>query len=160
MGDRDHGVACANGHWINSSAGRFPEDTTKHCKKCGAPAVGQCPSCGSEVHGEYSVPGVLILASPPKPPAYCHDCGKPYPWTDAKLLAVGELLELSGATEPEKEQLKADLSALAKDEPRSGVAAARWKRFLLGGGKEIADAARKLVVDVASDAIKKSLLGP
>ncbi len=94
------------------------------------------------------------------PPSYCHNCGKSYPWTDAKLRAAIELLEISPASASEKEELKADLPAIITDGPRSPVATAKWKQFLIGAGKEVASAFRDIFVDVASETAKKTLFGP
>jgi hypothetical protein len=65
-------------------------------------------------------------------PAHCDECGKPYPWTESRLAAAKELIELTEADPGEQETLKESLPALTGDTPQAQVAATRMRKFLLG----------------------------
>lgn len=161
MGDYDTAVVCTNGHVINNTAESFPESTTKFCGRCGAVAVTACDRCRTAVRGEYHSPGIVVIsAAEPKPPAYCHGCGEPLPWTRARLQALKDLVAESKASADEGQKLAESLASLASDTPGTQVAVMRWKKFLAGTGKDLLSFARKLVEEVASEAVKRQLFGP
>lgn len=153
---RDSALVCQNGHVINSSASKYPEDNKRFCNKCGGQAVSQCPSCANPIEGSLYTRGLPSLSAF-HPPRYCHNCGKPFPWTEARIRAAQELVDLTEVSEADKESLKASVPALASDTPQSTVAAAKWKRFLVGGGMQVADAGRSILVEIASESVKKIL---
>ena len=93
-------------------------------------------------------------------PVFCPDCGKPYPWTEAKLKAAQELTDLQEELEPEeREILKKSFDDIVRDTPQTKVAATQIKRLLLKVGKPVAELFRELVVDIASETAKKIILG-
>jgi hypothetical protein len=53
------------------------------CSECGAPVLQDCPKCSTQIRGYYIVPGV-ISAQSYNPPAFCHECGAPFPWVDRR----------------------------------------------------------------------------
>ena len=75
--------ACTNGHVITSKAKSRTEDLRKRCPECGAETITKCPKCNADIQGFKHIPNV-IHAVPNTAPAYCHECGMPYPWTVAK----------------------------------------------------------------------------
>jgi predicted nucleotide-binding protein/predicted RNA-binding Zn-ribbon protein involved in translation (DUF1610 family) len=75
--------ACQNGHIITSTAKTHPEDLKKRCPKCGEETISQCPGCHAEIQGYQHIPEVAY-SGPSTPPEYCHECGKPYPWTERR----------------------------------------------------------------------------
>ena len=90
MGYYAQAAICKNGHVETEdtsfySGGRF-------CKKCGEEIINSCPNCGTAIQGEYYEPGVIGIL-PYTPPSYCHNCGKPYPWTMARIEAAKMLIE-------------------------------------------------------------------
>lgn len=91
----DTAQICLNGHAVTDSVRQAPERTQKSCDECGASTITQCPSCQAPVRGAYVVPGVVALGFRYTPPAHCHNCGAPYPWTAAALEAARELIDLS-----------------------------------------------------------------
>jgi len=96
---------CLNGHIINRSTIAYPVHNQKYCDKCGALAVTNCQSCGTAIKGSYHVQGVFGINDYPSP-SFCHNCGKSYPWTEAKIKAAQELaFELDNLTQEEKENL-------------------------------------------------------
>ena len=92
-------------------------------------------------------------------PIFCPDCGKPYPWTEAKLKAAKELAdELDELTPEERELLKKSLDDIMLDTPQTIVAATRFKKIAAKAGKATVKELRKLVVDIASETAKKIIL--
>lgn len=81
--------ACLNGHVITSMAKTHPENLKKRCPDCGAETITQCPKCEAEIQGYEHIPGVAHIGSS-GPPAYCHECGEPYPWTKDKSASDAE----------------------------------------------------------------------
>ena len=94
-------------------------------------------------------------------PSFCEACGKPYPWTERKLQAAKELIDREQSLAPhEKIALEADISDITHDAPRTQAAAIRIKGFLAKVPGVVGSALRDIVVDVASEAAKKIILGP
>lgn len=150
---------CLNGHVSTSSADTSPELRETDCSKCGEPTITQCPNCQSSIRGYYNVPGVLSLQKY-NCPSFCHNCGKPFPWTERYLQAASELMELSGKLEgAELTQFKADLNSLVKDTLQAKVASFRVKTFMSKVGKEIASGVRDILVDIVSETAKKAIWG-
>jgi hypothetical protein len=103
------------------------------------------------------VPGVGGIF---RPPAYCHECGKPYPWTAEKISAAKDLAdELEGITAEDRAKLKSALDDIATSGPRAAAGAARLKKVLGKAGTAVGQALWKACVDIASEAAKKVLLG-
>jgi len=152
----DEALVCANGHTINDAVKLRPIHNKKFCTACGAAAIAKCTGCGAAIRGDYHVSGV-IAGSSFQVPAYCHECGAAYPWTEARLRAASELIELSEADAGEQKALKEALPALAGDTPQAKVAATRMRRFLTGAGKQVGDTMKQLLVDVVAESVKKIL---
>ena len=92
-------------------------------------------------------------------PIFCPDCGKPYPWTEAKLKAAQELADLlEDLTSEEREILKKSFDDIIIDTPQTPVAATRFKKIAAKAGKIAAEQLRELVVDIASETAKKIIL--
>jgi len=158
----DAAQICLNGHVVNDRARDHPQHNSNFCQKCGAATATQCPNCKTEIRGDYEVEGVFVIGSSQyHAPAFCHDCGKAYPWTESKIKAAEELIGLAEKLDDdEKAALTADLPDLVRDTPRTQVAATRFKKLAAKVGGGIASALRDIVVDIASDAAKKAILGP
>ena len=92
-------------------------------------------------------------------PSFCPDCGKPYPWTEAKLKAAQELADLNEDLSPEaREILKKSFDDIARDTPQTKVAATRIKRFLAKAPKAVADGVWFIIRDLVSETAKKIIL--
>src|SRR4051812_39384273 len=70
---------CRNGHKITGEAKANPEDLVKRCPKCGAETITQCPACQSDIPGYRHLAGIFS-EDDTQPPAFCHNCGRPFPW--------------------------------------------------------------------------------
>ena len=91
-------------------------------------------------------------------PSFCPDCGKPYPWTEAKLKAAKELAdELDNLSLEECELLKKSLDDIIvmEDTPQTPVAATRFKKLVAKAGQVAAQGFRDILVDIASETAKK-----
>lgn len=153
----DTAQVCLNGHVINEYATSRAEHNQKFCSRCGEKTVTQCSTCSHAIRGYYHIPGDVggldFVA-----PSFCPECGKPYPWTERAIAAAKELIsEADDLKDEEKESLKKSVQDLTADTPATQVAAMRFKRLLPKVGKEVGEALRKIVVDIASEAAKKTL---
>lgn len=151
---------CLSGHVVNESYREYPQHNQEHCDKCGELTIVKCQSCQTEIRGYYHTPHVIGGGGIGKAPNFCHKCGKPYPWTARKIEAVREMTdELEGITTQEKEKLKKSLDDLVSETPKTEVAVLRFKKILKKVGKDSYESIKSILVDVASEAIKKSLFG-
>jgi hypothetical protein len=102
-------LICRNGHVVTGSIEGSSEMHHPFCKKCGAATIATCPVCGRAIHGYYQIPGVI--GGPPYVlPNYCHNCGRPYPWTQANLDSLRELVEeTEGLSDEDRHKLAQSL---------------------------------------------------
>jgi hypothetical protein len=157
----DIALVCRKGHVINGASRKHPEFNSAFCQHCGSEALSQCTRCQAHVRGEYHVEGVVVIGGEGfKPPAYCDGCGAAYPWTEARVRALTEYLELVGADPAERAWLSSSVGALMADSPETPLAVARWKRYLGKADKDVTVAVRDILADVMSDAAKSGLFGP
>jgi hypothetical protein len=149
---------CLNGHIITGMAGGSPEFQQKFCAKCGAATIMECPGCRAKIRGYYFVPGVIGVGEQLKTPAFCYNCGKPYPWTEIKIEAARELArELENLTDEEKDILTKSIDDIVSDSPRTTLGATRFKKIMSKVGKEGALALKEILVGVVSEAAKKMI---
>lgn len=158
----DTAQICMNGHIINDSFQKTTELNKKHCPQCGEPTITDCPECHQRIPGEIHYSNV-IGAHSFKMPAYCQECGKPYPWTVTKLKAAKELIELEQTWEEmskaEQESIEKSLTEITRNTPQATVGATRLNKLFMKLGSGAGDALKQIIVDVASETAKKVLLG-
>jgi len=151
----DTAQICTNGHIITDTFITNPEESQKYCNKCGAPTITNCQNCKSPIRGFYHISGV-IYSSDLKLPSFCHECGKPYLWTEARLKAAKDLSdEIENLTPEERETLKKSLDDIVRDTPQTTVASTRFKKIAAKAGAVAASALKDILVDIASEAAKK-----
>ncbi|WP_234121147.1 DUF2321 domain-containing protein [Clostridium hydrogenum] len=151
---------CLNGHKITTAADDSPELKENFCSKCGAATITNCPDCNTSIRGYYEVEGVFSLGNKYKVPSYCHNCGKPYPWTKTALESAKSLIdEDENLNSDEKKQFFDTLPDLIVESPtpKTQLAAARFKRFISKAATYTADGVKDIIVNIASETIKKSL---
>lgn len=151
----DTALICRNGHIVNDAMEFVPADNKKFCSKCGVAAMSACPSCsaaiqglrrdGSSTHGLFTAPG------------YCRECGEAFPWTKAQLNSLSQLLAMTDATAEDQAALRDSLPSIAAESPSTPVAIAQWRKFLASAGKQMGELIRGVLVEVASEAVKKKL---
>ena len=151
---------CPNGHVATTAADQHPELREAFCSQCGEATIMQCPKCSASIRGDYYVEGVFSFGGGYQPPAFCHNCGNAFPWTERKIASAVELVEV-GAELPaeELEQFRVDLAELTKDSPKTQVASLRFKKVMAKVGASVASGVRDIVVDVLSEAAKKAIWG-
>jgi hypothetical protein len=94
------------------------------------------------------------------PSSYCYSCGTAFPWTTVKIAAAKEhAAEIEGLDDAERKQLQDAIEDLAASGPRTDLAASRFKRFMKKAGVAVGNGLYKVVLEVASDAAKKALMG-
>jgi hypothetical protein len=150
----DTAQVCGNGHLISNRAESAPRYRQEYCSKCGARTLTHCGHCERKIRGHLHRSGIHETLIP----KFCHACGKPYPWTEKGIDAAKQLLaEADQLTVAERESLNSSLNDLVRDTPSTPVAVNRFKKLLPKAGHEIAEAVRSIIVDIASEAVKKSL---
>ena len=68
---------CMNGHMITDNLKKHPSHSQEFCKLCGEKTITLCQYCKTAIRGRYyeSIPVKII-------PAFCHQCGHKYSWTE------------------------------------------------------------------------------
>ncbi len=156
-----HDVAqiCLNGHIVNDSVHQNPESNEAHCSKCGAPTITQCPKCERPIKGRHGNPRVITFGLE-EPPQFCNNCGEPYPWTQSRINSAKEMVALlEGLSDSDRGLLAKSIDDIARDTPRTELAVTTTKSLLPKAGGALAKVFRDILVDVASAAAKKMLLG-
>jgi len=141
---------CLNGHIVNSSLQRFPESNRAFCPKCGEKTITNCPDCKAEIKGSYFGNIVITLD---ESPAYCHNCGKSYPWTESKIAtAIQILTEFGNLNDEEKKTIAQDINNIARDIPQAELSANRikqiWKKCSMAGYEFIMEFASRTAAKV------------
>jgi hypothetical protein len=78
----------------------------------------------------------------------------------ARLDAARELIEFEDKlTTKEKELLKNSLDDIIAENPKTEIAAIKFKHIMAKVGQETAKASRDIIVNIASETAKKILLG-
>lgn len=159
MGRFDAAQICLNGHKITSVAHTKPEKRQSHCDICGEKTITNCQNteCNTQIRGYfYGARGEYSYDS--EIPNFCHKCGMPHPWTQRKTEAAKEYIdELEELNEEEKQKLKNSINDILKDTPNTEVAVVRIKKFLPKIGKKFAEGLQNIIIEIASEAAKKSL---
>ena len=144
---------CENGHTIRTSSDSCND---KFCSTCGARVISKCPNCNSVIRGKerdaYGFAAIYIT------PAYCKDCGKPYPWIVNAIEATSLMLQEEPELAFDEYQKLIDILPDAITEtPRTPLAAVRIRKALTTAGKFVADGLRKFVIDFGCEVLKKQL---
>lgn len=151
----DTALICLNGHIITDSIRLYPEQTSKFCAKCGEITITKCQKCDTDIRGiycqDYTPRGSLRT-----PPKYCHNCGFAFPWTEKGLQAARALFsEISELNEEDKIFLTQSLDELVKNTPQTEFVATKFKKIMAKAGKEIAEAAKRVLIDIVSETAKR-----
>jgi hypothetical protein len=159
MGHYDVAQICRNGHLITQHAMSSPEFTKKFCSTCGEPTITNCEFCKTQIQGGYHIEGVISIGHKFLIPKYCHNCGKPYPWTELHIKAAKEAIDLMDELEKsEREGLKSAVDDIVRDTPAAKPAAYKIKGAMGKIGKEAQSMFRDLIVDIASQVAVKILI--
>ena len=152
----DTAQICTNGHVITTQLIFNPDHSMRYCDRCGASTITNCQNCNANIRGFYHTRTSGSEIS--KRPSFCHECGRPYPWIEAKLKAAQELSdELDNLSPEERNLLKRSLDDIVRETPQTTVAVTRFKKLVAKAGPVAADGFRKILVDVLSEAVKKAI---
>ncbi len=132
-GNYDVQQVCENGHQITGCYHIGEGERQEFCQKCGAPTIIACPICNKEIQGDKlgedwdgywdSVESAIV-------PSYCSNCGKPYPWTENKIMtAIQIFAEFGNLDEQEQKDIEQDINNITKDIPQAEFSAMRIKRI-------------------------------
>lgn len=101
---------------------------------------------------------MIDVSSSYKAPAYCYNCGKPFPWTESKLTSISELLDMQDQlTEDEKQYFMSYLPIIFTETPQSEVTALKLRLLINKLPSEIGSLTKNVITDVISESIKKIL---
>lgn len=140
-GNYDVQQVCENGHQITGCCTIHPEQQKKFCQECGAATISACPSCSEGIQGDpiefrqsWADAGrggsKMVSGRPVDVPSHCHNCGKPYPWTQSKVMtAIQIFAEFGNLDDEEKKTIENDITNVAKDIPQAELSAMRIKRI-------------------------------
>ena len=152
----DTAQICVNGHVITAHVHTQPEFCEEFCTRCGEQTIVACQSCKKQIRG---LPPWMMIRY--KAPAFCHACGKPYPWTSRTLEAAKAYAQdLQSLTGEERVQLALSLDDLVRDTPMAPVSANHFKRLVAKAGREAPGFFKDLLVELVSETVKKVIWGP
>jgi hypothetical protein len=143
---------CLAGHVQHGGFRVMPAE--KYCE-CGAETIHQCPSCNGNIKGAFR----NLARSVETPPTGCLKCGKSYPWTQAAMEKVGQLINESGLSTTEKQETKADLDLIIKNTPEAESAARRTHKRLAKMGGVLRVAYDEYVVPLVAETLAKIIKG-
>ncbi len=153
MGYYHTAQVCLNGHMINDSSDSYPEINQNFCVKCGAKTITCCPSCNAPMRGDYDSDFPVIGYTTPVR-SYCHNCGKPYPWTQSAIesttLIIQEEEELSDQL---KLSIVESLPDIISETPRTNLATVRVRKCFSSAGRFTSDAIRQFVIDFGCESL-------
>ncbi len=154
----DTALICLDGHVINDSIKDQPQLNKKHCPEDGKLTISECPECHQLIAGEIHYSNIFGGHNF-KLPAFCIECGMPYPWTTAKQNAAKELSnELKLSIEDQK-TLETSIDQISKNNAQAQVGATRINRIMKNIKSTTGEILHKLIVDIASETAKKVLIG-
>jgi len=147
---------CMNGHQITSYAATQPEVRQTYCSGCGAKTIDRCQNCSTPIRGYRHMPGVFLVASTPVP-KHCINCGQPYPWQEAAIENLTDLLKESGLSDDQIAEAEKALPDVIQETPKTESASLKLGKVLRAMGKPAYDITIKVVSDLASETAKKTL---
>src|SRR2546427_10403099 len=102
----EYGTAeiCMGGHVTTLRANKYPEFRRQFCEKCGERTTTTCLECNTWIRGAYDVPGVIGFSDDYTVPAFCHNCGKAYPWTAERLDAAMKPVDIAAQLTDEEDR--------------------------------------------------------
>jgi hypothetical protein len=156
----DTALICMSGHVVNWNSRFDPDWNTPFCRKCGSPTITKCQECQTDIRGQYRGANAARVAGIITPPAFCHNCGSAYPWTQSAITAATELAHgLEGFTQIEKEDLSKAIDDLVRQTPNAPLAAERFRKFMEKAGRETALAFRGILYGVIARILSRQIWG-
>jgi hypothetical protein len=166
MGDEiTYGIAqiCMNGHVINHSTDD-QKLQQKFCEICGEEVINKCLVCEESVKGKARIedlidPPYLYTTSKYIRPAFCINCGNPFPWTQRAKESAFELIDMAdNLNQTEKDEWKLSVPALIMNSPKANVAVVKFNSFTNKAGNVVGKAVKDIIIGVVSETIKNLIL--
>jgi hypothetical protein len=157
-GNYDIQQVCENGHQITGCYDIGESERQEFCQKCGAPTIIACPICNDKIQGDRLGENLTGWDSIERSvvPSYCSNCGKPYPWTENKIVtAIQMFAEFGNLDDKEKDTIEQDIKNIAKDIPQAELSAMRIKRVW----EKYSPVAYNVIMEFASKTAAKILKG-
>lgn len=138
---------CENGHIISPDIEMY---SFHFCPQCGTKTFSSCPSCGEPIFGKYFEYDVLFTPEfPDQVPFYCHNCGKPYPWTQKIIDNAVEILALDEDLDSDtKSIIKNAIPNLLVDTPETPVSITKFRSAMSKAGEIVQNSMCQLLSDV------------
>lgn len=159
---------CEKGHLQTSILESSENYENLYCKECGSKIIDRCPHCNAEIQGGiayHTVERDIVYNQPTVDtqkylnntvPKYCHNCGKPYPWTENFLKTYKEILSLELEDEEElQNKIYNATEELVKNNFDLKSPVARLLKSLLN---KAGDLAKGIVVDTVSSVASEQFL--
>lgn len=148
---------CPNGHVINNKSDKFPQYNQNYCEICGKKPIKQCPTCNCPIRGAEMVTWMAAdVIGPYEKPAFCSQCGNPFPWTEAALKAANEAIELMDDLAPDDRiRFQENVSDIITETPRTHVAANTIKRLLDKVSPGMGELFRQTISSLTVESVKQ-----
>lgn len=146
---------CLNGHVISNNINN--DTLQEHCSKCGAKTITECPDCHAPVHGSHVFDAFMVDPNY-KIPAYCHNCGRPYPWTETFIDNAVALIDMDDEMENDtKKLLKDAIPNLMVDTPATSLSIAKYQKAIPKASDILRECLYSLLVGFISEPARKAL---
>jgi hypothetical protein len=145
---------CVNGHQITKYAESQPQTRQEFCDNCGAKTIDVCPGCENHIRGARHT---VLVDIPLSVPRYCIKCGAAYPWQQASIDNLKEILRESELSKHDVAIIETALPDVLQETPKTESASLRVKRVLGKLGKPFYEISVKVITDIASETAKKTL---
>ncbi|HNX17215.1 MAG TPA: DUF2321 domain-containing protein [Methanoregula sp.] len=143
---------------MTASALTEPEYLKKFCPKCGEPTQLRCEFCNFPIQG-INLYHEILYVNDYTIPHYCHNCGKPYPWTEMQIRAAKNIIDLLDELKSsEKEEFKKSVDEIVNQTPNAKTAAYKIKLILTKVRGETQKMIRDILVDITSEVAVKIIM--
>ncbi len=151
--DYDTSQICLNGHVITGSYNKYPEYRKDFCSDCGEPTIIKCNKCSTEIQG-YPLKEAMYYKL--KRPNFCYKCGGEFPWMKKRVEAIMELIKMENSLNEEENAIfEKSIEDISKNTSTSDISASKLKILFKKLSKEAITATRTLIVEIASETVKK-----
>ncbi len=125
---------CLKGHVIHKNILSIKEIKDKYCERCGSVLIHECQSCHMPIRGEEKIsPWVGGLSNRYYHiPAYCYNCGNPYPWTRDIIDNTNAFIDenMPELSQEERSDLKARIPDITFESSKLPLSASRIAKYL------------------------------
>lgn len=144
---------CRKGHLINEAAQFDISANRKFCPSCGSETILECASCNAKITSAGAT-----ICSQVVIPAYCCECGRPFPWTEMAIQAALEFADsLDALNSQDKAGLRAAVPDLVNDTVRTPLAISRMQSLFMKIGKPAAYTLSQILISVLTEEAKRQL---